>query len=73
MESKARPDEARVTAILIGASFLAGLDLFIVNVAFDDIGRDFSAAHTRLARRPQLDPQRLRGRVRRAAHPDWDG
>ena len=30
------------TAILIGASFLSGLDLFIVNVAFDDIGRDFS-------------------------------
>ncbi|WP_240769430.1 MFS transporter [Nocardioides sp.] len=29
-------------AILTGASFLAGLDLFIVNVAFDDIGRDFS-------------------------------
>src|SRR4051812_30823145 len=31
-----------ITPILIGASFLTGLDLFIVNVAFDDIGRDFS-------------------------------
>jgi EmrB/QacA subfamily drug resistance transporter len=31
-----------ITAILIGATFLSGLDLFIVNVAFDDIGRDFS-------------------------------
>lgn len=32
-----------VTALLTGATFLAGLDLFIVNVAFDDIGRDFAA------------------------------
>ncbi|QXJ24321.1 MFS transporter [Actinomadura graeca] len=28
-------------AVLCVASFMAGLDLFIVNVAFDDIGRDF--------------------------------
>ncbi len=33
-----------VTALLTGATFLAGLDLFIVNVAFDDIGRDFAAS-----------------------------
>lgn len=33
-----------VTAILTGATFMAGLDLFIVNVAFDEIGRDFSTA-----------------------------
>lgn len=33
-----------VTAVLTGATFLAGLDLFIVNVAFDDIGRDFTTA-----------------------------
>jgi len=39
-----------VTTILIGASFLSGLDLFIVNVAFDDIGRDFSTG----ARSPSL-------------------
>lgn len=32
-----------VTALLTGTTFLAGLDLFIVNVAFDDIGRDFAA------------------------------
>lgn len=29
-------------AVLSVASFMAGLDLFIVNVAFDDIGRDFA-------------------------------
>ena len=29
-------------AVLCVASFMAGLDLFIVNVAFDDIGRDFA-------------------------------
>jgi EmrB/QacA subfamily drug resistance transporter len=43
MESESQPQHRiAVTAILIGATFLAGLDLFIVNVAFDDIGRDFS-------------------------------
>ena len=31
-----------VQGVLIGAAFLAGVDLFIVNVAFDQIGRDFS-------------------------------
>jgi len=31
-----------VTAVLIGAAFLAGVDLFIVNVAFDQIGYDFA-------------------------------
>jgi EmrB/QacA subfamily drug resistance transporter len=30
--------------ILTGAAFLASLDLFIVNVAFDEIGRDFGTA-----------------------------
>ncbi|MBO2445606.1 MFS transporter [Actinomadura barringtoniae] len=33
-----------VLAVLCLASFMAGLDLFIVNVAFDDIGRDFPGA-----------------------------
>ncbi|HSV38979.1 MAG TPA: MFS transporter [Nocardioidaceae bacterium] len=43
MESTSQPRHTlSVTVILIGASFLAGLDLFIVNVAFDDIGHDFS-------------------------------
>ncbi|MEU6034767.1 MFS transporter [Actinomadura sp. NPDC047616] len=31
-----------VLAVLCVASFMAGLDLFIVNVAFEDIGRDFA-------------------------------
>lgn len=35
---------ALVTAILTGSAFLAGVDLFIVNVAFDEIGRDFGTA-----------------------------
>src|SRR5258708_23368208 len=30
-----------ILAVLSMAAFMAGLDLFIVNVAFDDIGRDF--------------------------------
>ncbi len=43
MESKSQPRHTfAITVILLGASFLSGLDLFIVNVAFDDIGRDFS-------------------------------
>ncbi|SOD70860.1 EmrB/QacA subfamily drug resistance transporter [Jatrophihabitans sp. GAS493] len=33
-----------VLAILSVAAFMASLDLFIVNVAFDDIGHDFSSA-----------------------------
>lgn len=32
-----------VTVVLVGSAFLTGIDLFIVNVAFDDIGRDFAA------------------------------
>ncbi|GAA3834199.1 MFS transporter [Nocardioides panacisoli] len=31
-----------LTVVLTGATFMAGLDLFIVNVAFDQIGRDFA-------------------------------
>ncbi|MFC7505647.1 MFS transporter [Nocardioides sp. GCM10030258] len=34
-----------VTAVLIGAAFLAGVDLFIVNVAFDEIGHDFAGTN----------------------------
>lgn len=30
--------------VLIGAAFLSGVDLFIVNVAFDQIGQDFAGA-----------------------------
>jgi EmrB/QacA subfamily drug resistance transporter len=33
-----------VTVVLIGSAFLSGVDLFIVNVAFDQIGRDFETA-----------------------------
>jgi len=40
------PDKSQmrrlITLTLIGASFMTGIDLFIVNVAFDQIGRDFS-------------------------------
>jgi EmrB/QacA subfamily drug resistance transporter len=41
---KERPHTAAVTAVLTGSAFLAGVDLFIVNVAFDEIGRDFGTA-----------------------------
>lgn len=34
-----------MTAVLIGAAFLAGVDLFIVNVAFDEIGHDFAGTN----------------------------
>lgn len=44
MSNQSQPHLGRVVALLTGATFLAGLDLFIVNVAFDDIGRDFAAA-----------------------------
>jgi EmrB/QacA subfamily drug resistance transporter len=33
-----------VTVVLIGSAFLSSVDLFIVNVAFDQIGRDFETA-----------------------------
>ncbi|MER6815388.1 MFS transporter [Spirillospora sp. NPDC000708] len=39
-QSQVRPGTS--LAVLSVASFMAGLDLFIVNVAFDDIGRDFA-------------------------------
>jgi EmrB/QacA subfamily drug resistance transporter len=39
-QSQVRP--GLLLAVLSAASFMAGLDLFIVNVAFDDIGRDFA-------------------------------
>src|SRR5882757_4748270 len=39
---EARP--AKVLAVTSLAAFMASLDLFIVNVAFDDIGRDFHGA-----------------------------
>lgn len=50
MESTSQRRTPAITTILTGASFLAGLDLFIVNVAFDEIGRDFSSG----ARAPSL-------------------
>lgn len=42
MESTSQSHRGLVTAILTGATFLAGLDLFIVNVAFGEIGHDFA-------------------------------
>ncbi|MCW2850067.1 MAG: transporter [Marmoricola sp.] len=42
MDTKSQRRASAVTAILVGSAFLTGVDLFIVNVAFDDIGRDFA-------------------------------
>jgi len=39
-----RQSQPLVTAILIGSAFLTGVDMFIVNVAFDEIGRDYASA-----------------------------
>src|SRR5260221_2959765 len=39
-----RASPGAILAVLSLAAFMAGLDLFIVNVAFDDIGRDFAGA-----------------------------
>jgi hypothetical protein len=39
-----------VTGGLIGAAFLVGVDLFIVNVAFDQIGHDFDGRPRRQGR-----------------------
>lgn len=36
-------DPRLVTLVLVGSAFLVGIDLFIVNVAFDEIGRDLSS------------------------------
>lgn len=43
METSSQPVARSGLVVLatIGAAFIAGLDLFVVNVAFDDIGRDF--------------------------------
>jgi EmrB/QacA subfamily drug resistance transporter len=41
--------ELLVTAVLVGATFLVSLDLFIVNVAFDEIGRDLASGGASLA------------------------
>ena len=54
----------RVFAIVSVGVFMAGLDLFIVNIAFPDIRARLRRDEPR---RPVLDPERLRDRVRRAA------
>ena len=38
------PKQSQVLPVLAVAAFMASLDLFIVNVAFDDIGRDFAGS-----------------------------
>jgi MFS family permease len=43
MDSRSQRRAGLVTAVLVGSAFLTGVDLFIVNVAFDDIGRDFAS------------------------------
>jgi MFS family permease len=42
-----RASPGAILAVLSPAALMASLDLFIVNVAFDDIGRDFAAASVR--------------------------
>jgi MFS family permease len=42
-----RASPGAILAVLSVAALIASLDLFIVNVAFDDIGRDFAAASPR--------------------------
>ncbi|MEP9362714.1 MFS transporter [Nocardioides sp. CN2-186] len=44
-----RVREALVTTVLVGATFLVSLDLFIVNVAFDEIGHDLAGGSASLA------------------------
>ena len=40
-QSQTSPRGTRLaTVVAVGAAFMAALDLFAVNVAFDDIGRD---------------------------------
>jgi len=41
--------EVLVTTVLIGATFLVSLDLFIVNVASDEIGHDLASGGSSLA------------------------
>ena len=55
-----------VLAVLSAAAFMASLDLFIVNVALPEVGRDLGDD---LTGRPELDAERLRDRLRRAAGP----
>lgn len=41
MQKNSQRHTSLVVAILVGAAFIAALDLFVVNVAFDDIGKSF--------------------------------
>jgi EmrB/QacA subfamily drug resistance transporter len=41
METNSQVSSGRILAVLCGAAFMASLDVFIVNVAFDSIGADF--------------------------------
>ena len=52
------------------AAFMASLDLFIVNVAFDRIGADFHGSATSSL---SLDPQRLRHRPTPRSWCHWAG
>ncbi len=61
---RADASPALVLVIVCAGVVLASLDLFIVNVALPDMGRDL---HHPGARRPLLGAQRLRDRVRGAA------
>src|SRR4051812_37462303 len=41
MLARSQVSSGRILAVLCGAAFMASLDVFIVNVAFDSIGADF--------------------------------
>jgi hypothetical protein len=58
-----RASPGAILAVLSLAAFMAGLDLFIVNVAFDDIGRDFAGASLMLGRHHSLRRQQRQHRA----------
>ncbi len=60
----------QVLTLVSVATFVASLDLFIVNIAFPDIRADFGGASVGGA---LVGAQRLRDRVRRAARPGRAG
>ncbi len=48
MNNPARTGSRLVVLVAIGAAFMASLDLFVVNVAFDDIGLVPGRRHARV-------------------------
>lgn len=46
METQSQARSRIIVLITVGAAFMSGLDLFVVNVAFDDIGESFGVGTT---------------------------